>query len=177
MRQIVYVEQINPEPWAMGKLGTGRKGGKVYPTYAKNAVQAAYQEALAETIGDAARAANLPMQPDDAELELTIYVWRAREQYLSPNGTGRTVTRNSADATNIQKATEDALQGILFKNDNQIKRVTCEIVEEGRDVQPCIIIICKPRPGDVSLDTLRDFLAEKAHQTNPNNTIYTEVQE
>lgn len=174
MRQVVYVELINPEPWAMGKLGTGRKGGKVYPTYAKNATQAAYQEALKETIGDAARAAGFPMQPDDAELELKILVWRTREQYTS--GTGRTVTRNSVDATNIQKATEDALQGILFKNDNKVKRVTCEIVEEDRDVSPVIIIICQPRIPDLWNEKYRKIMESLAHQTNPNNNVYLEVQ-
>lgn len=175
MRQVVYVELINPEPWAMGKLGTGRKGGKVYPTYAKNAVQAAYQEALKETIGDAARAADLPMQPEDIDLELSIMVWRTREQYTS--GTGRTVTRNTADATNIQKATEDALQGILFKNDKQVKKVACEIVEEGRDVKPAIIIICEPRPHNAICRTLRTVMEERAHLYSENNNIYLEVQQ
>lgn len=160
MRQVLYIEGINAEPWSVGKLGIGRKNGKTFPTYSKHQVLVAYQEALKEMASEAAaKTPGFAMQPPGVELELIIYIWRRRDQYTS--ATGRTVTRNSADATNVQKATEDALQGVLYPNDNQCRRVTCEIVQEGRDVEPRIIVICQPRGLDYIALAWEGLMASK----------------
>jgi hypothetical protein len=43
-----YVVHVNPEPWAVGPLDLGRRGGKVYATMGQNQQLAAYQEAVRE---------------------------------------------------------------------------------------------------------------------------------
>lgn len=54
--------------------------------------------------------------------ELDFWFWRNTER------------GNIADATNLQKATEDALQGILLKNDRLVVRVGSTVVAQGADV-------------------------------------------
>lgn len=138
MKKILFITELNPEPWAMPTIGTARRGKNVYPTTTKNGIQEAYQEGLKGSV--AAAYPNLEPFPDDMKLQLEIYVWRALDTYQT--ATGRTHTRHVADATNIQKATEDALQGILFKNDTQVKRCSTEIIEQGKDVKSKVLVIC-----------------------------------
>jgi hypothetical protein len=66
------------------------------------------------------------LYPDAVELppyyELDFWFWRNTER------------GNIADATNLQKATEDALQGVLLSNDRQVVRVASTVVAQGPDV-------------------------------------------
>ena len=63
------------------------------------------------------------------------------------------MTGNYADSTNLQKSTEDALQGLLYGNDRETRYVSSEIVDQGPDVHPCIVVHLEPWAGP-SQDTL-----------------------
>lgn len=71
-------------------------------------------------------------------IKLTFYFFRQQAKYLDTNDKVR--QRNQADATNMQKGLEDALQGILFDNDKSVSDIRSVIVSQGPYVEPCIII-------------------------------------
>lgn len=125
--------RINPEPWAIGDLSVGRKGGKLFPRVAPNMNLKMYQEAVREDL------AQRDLQMLEGSIILRFYFWRQQAQYRKTE-TDRQVQRNIADATNLQKGLEDALQGILFANDRAVDDVRSVIVEQGPEVSPLIII-------------------------------------
>lgn len=127
-----FVIEVNPEPWAVGPLSVGRsKGGKVFPKIGRNEQMFHFQEAIKEELGD-------PGVFFEGKVELRVYFWRRRDEYKTPQS--RTHRKHEADATNMLKATEDALQGVLFKNDKDNNDVRAVIVEQGADVTPRIVI-------------------------------------
>lgn len=126
-----FVLDVNPEPWAIGDLSVGRKGGKYFPIVGRNNNLHMYKEAVKEALGS----------PDlwfDGKVELQFYFWRRRDQYKTPQA--RTHRKHEADGTNLSKATEDALQGVFFKNDKDVRRCVWEIVEQGEEITPCVIV-------------------------------------
>jgi len=131
-----FVLDVNPTPWAVGPLSVGRKGGKIFPTYGRNQELHTYKEAVAEAI--------LKQNPRmmEGKVALFLWFWRARPAYQSPQA--RTARKHEADATNMQKATEDALQGILYKNDKDNSLVQSTIVDQGEDVIPKVVICVSP---------------------------------
>lgn len=137
----VRIEGINPEPWKMPNLSVGRKGGKTFPIASTESTQRAYQEALKEAL------ASTDLVPVTGDVSLCLFFWRQIASYVSDKG--RRVTRHKADATNLQKATEDALQGHLFVNDNQVIRVSSRICEQSKDAESRIVIRLG-RPGEVA---------------------------
>lgn len=141
-----FVIGINPDPWAIGPLSVGRRNGKVYPMIGPNLQVVAYKEALKEHLDGAGVL--------EGEVEVHLYVWRR----LDTGTVGdRKKTKHYADATNIQKATEDALQGVLITNDKNVKRISTEIIEQTSEAQPCIVIRVRPyEPFDP--DKLPDFV-------------------
>jgi Holliday junction resolvase RusA-like endonuclease len=127
-----FVLDLNPEPWAIGPLSVGRaKGGKMFPSVGRNTQLWHYQQAIKEALG----------APDiffEGKIELRFYFWRRRDEYNTPQA--RTHRKHEADLTNLQKATEDALQGILFKNDKDVSVIHSWMVQQGPDVEGCVII-------------------------------------
>lgn len=173
MRKILVIEGLNPEPWTAPDISMERRGSRTYPRASKSPILAAYQEALRENIAEAYP--DLPMMPD-VHLQLSFHFWRKLDLYKT--ATGRNMQRKVADATNLQKATEDALQGILFKNDNQVKRVASEIVAEGVDVEPHIVVICDVKTLSWNAmvsgyEVAQQHLAEP-RPTPPGNVLYIE---
>jgi len=126
-----FVLDINPEPWAVGPAGVARKNGKLIPYIGPNKQLQAYQNAIKELIGE---------QPKfiDGKILLRFYFWRNRAEYETPQA--RTHRKHEADTTNLQKATEDALQGILFKNDKDVVDIHSKMVAQGPDVRGKIVI-------------------------------------
>lgn len=116
---------VNPEPWETGGLSIHRKGGKTYPMMVPSGQLVAYKEAVREELEGEAP---LPWR----EFQLTFYFWRKLESSLTVEK-GRKVTRHQVDATNMQKALEDALQGVLFGNDRDVRRIESVIVEQSTD--------------------------------------------
>lgn len=147
MRKVsVIIANINPEAWKMPDLSVGRAKGRVYAVASTNEVVRRYQEAITEALEEALPEGYLPF-PRTENIRLRIVIMRTIEQYVTDKG--RTMTRNRQDATNIQKATEDALQKILFENDIQCTFVSTEIIAQEKGVEPGIYIELSPHkvPG------------------------------
>lgn len=118
-----YVMHLNPEPWAVGAVS----GKRISP----NPNLVAYQNAVREALEGVKK---LP----EGQYKLTFYFWRQMAKYI--DAADRVRQRNQADATNMQKGLEDALQGVLFNNDRDVQDIRSVIVEQGTNVKPCIII-------------------------------------
>lgn len=128
---------INPEPWAIGPLSIGRKKSGVFPRIGPNQQLVTFQQAVREEL------AGITMVEYEM-VELDFYFWRQLESYKVGN---RTVVKKAADVTNLQKATEDALQGLAITNDRNVKRISSHLVAQGQDVEPKIIIRIKEYQG------------------------------
>lgn len=126
-----YYLSVNPEPWSTGDIQTGRRGGKVFGTLAAPAGLVAYQQAVREELEDAK---HLP----PGQYRATFYIWRQQVVYISQ--TDKRVRKHQADATNMQKALEDALQGVLIDNDRNIQDIRTRIVQQGPNVRPQVVI-------------------------------------
>lgn len=125
---------INPEPWTAPEASVSRSAGRAVPRLHKSARLRAYQEAIGEHIS-----CDYPqLEPIDEPLELDFYFWRDLESYKIK---GKNRRRNRADATNLQKALEDALQKYLFTNDRLVRRVQSTLVEQAPDIEPGIVVV------------------------------------
>lgn len=137
-----FVLGLNPEPWAIGPVGTARRAGKLTSYVGRNQQLDAYKEAVAESL----RELIIDTDPDftmyEGKLDLKFYFWRNMAEYTTPQA--RSHRKHEADGTNMAKATEDALQGVLFANDKDVKRMTWEVVEQGPDVIPAVAIQIQP---------------------------------
>lgn len=131
-----YILHLNPEPWAIGPVGVARRNGKIVPYVGRNQQLDAYKEAVREAVGK--------VEMMTGKLEVTFYFWRQRSEYQTPQA--RTHRKHEADATNMQKSTEDALQDLLYKNDKDNVHVESWVVAQGPDVDPMVIIhACQAR--------------------------------
>jgi len=131
-----YVLDVNPEPWAIGPVSVGRRKGGVYPVVGRNEQLWFYQQAIKEAIG------NPSVFIDEGKFELMFFFWRDRAEYKTHQA--RTHRKHEADVTNLAKATEDALQGILFKNDRDTRIIHAEIVEQGPGVNGKVVVGIRP---------------------------------
>lgn len=152
-----YYLPINPEPWAVGPLGVGRKGGKHYPYMGPNLKLKSFQEEVKAWFE------GRRVRQFDEEVTLRFYFWRRLDRYRNPSG--REVLAHASDATNMQKSTEDALQGILFKNDSQVKYVASAVMEQNEHTKPGVGILIMPHhdyevytPGNLSTERMNQDL-------------------
>lgn len=137
MIETYHITGINPEPWVAPEHGLGRKGGKVFvQTYKSSGLQS-YQDAVKEEI--VAQNGHLSdwSAAREERLQVTFWLWRTLDQSEVDS---RRRTRNVADATNMQKSLEDALQGLLYKNDRLNVDVRTIVVEQSADTMPHITI-------------------------------------
>jgi Holliday junction resolvase RusA-like endonuclease len=139
-----FVLDINPEPWAIGALGVARKGGKLIPYVAGNAQLKAFQEAVREELNE--------NEMTEGKFALRFCFWRNRAEYQTHQA--RTHRKHEADLTNMQKATEDALQKILFDNDKDVLDCHTTVVEQGPDVKGRIVIGFKLITDELSVSDL-----------------------
>ena len=132
---------LNPEPWTSPQVSIGRKGGKAFPRFYSNEQMKNFKEALAEAVRQ-----KLPedFEPFEIPIGVTFYFWRRLDEYQSPQA--RTARKHEADATNLQKAAEDALQGVLFKNDKDVSVVTSYIMEQAHDTRPAVVVEIEQYP-------------------------------
>lgn len=121
-----FVMPVNPDPWAIGPLGVGKKNGKYYPYVGRNVQLASYKEAVRDLM------AGVNMLTA-GEYSLTFYFWRRLD------GSGKN-SKHTADATNLQKATEDALQGVLFDNDRDVRHVESWLMQQSEDA-PSVVVL------------------------------------
>jgi hypothetical protein len=90
-----------------------------------------YQEALREYMMETYPDLEI-IEPGPHGLKVAFFFWR------SLNYGGQ--RRNPADATNLTKATEDALQGLVYLNDRANRSVCGNVVAQARDIEPLIIV-------------------------------------
>lgn len=141
-----FVLEVNPEPWAIGPVGYARRGGKMSAYVGRNAQLDAYKEAIREELGDG-------HEMIEGKVELKFFFWRNRAEYKTHQA--RTHRKHEADGTNMMKATEDALQGVLFKNDRDVNRSEWAVVEQGPDVRGKVVIAI--RPGTAMPDVMAEL--------------------
>lgn len=127
-----YILEVNPEPWSVGQIGYARKGGKMTAYMGRNAQLDAYKEAVREEL--------LTKNPLllEGKIHLQFFFWRRMDDYETAQG--KRARKHEADLTNMQKATEDALQGILFKNDKDVISVRAHLVEQGTDTFGRVVV-------------------------------------
>lgn len=138
-----HVHGINPVPWQTGTPFVVRAKGRVFAKMAPAGKLVDYQTALAEEFEKQNPGAGTFV----GNLEVQFHFWR--------NKIGRDV---HADSTNLQKAAEDALQGILYVNDKNNLHVTGHLVEEGPKVKPYIIVrIREYVAGTIAIPAQREY--------------------
>lgn len=183
-----YVLGVNPRPWAVGPLSSGRNAtGKVFSTMGRNQELHAYEAALAATLlleypylrefvdakllkkfpdlrryvaGDPAKAKDRSLWAG-AEVELTFHFWQKLE---TAEISGKKITDKVADLTNMVKAAEDAVQGLLLNNDTQVRAQRNVIYQRDEQVPEGIVVIsiepfCGPDP-----DELPSFVWERVEE-------------
>lgn len=135
-----FVLHLNAEPWAVGPLGVGRRKGGTYPYIGPNKQLTVFQESIREQLGKQVIL--------EGDVEITFYISRCLFEYFSPGG--RKGRAHEADATNMQKGIEDALQKVIIDNDRQVKKIQTTIVEQSQTAKSFIIINVKPYVPDLS---------------------------
>jgi Holliday junction resolvase RusA-like endonuclease len=126
------IDGVNPEPWAIGPLGVGRRAGGFFPFVGPNKGLQAYQQAIREELSE------VDFALIDGPIGLEFYFWRRLT--LISTSAKKSYRSNSADATNLQKGLEDALQGTVFANDRVVSDIHSVIVEQGPNVTPRIVM-------------------------------------
>lgn len=144
MTELWFHVGVNPEPWAVGPIGYNRRGGKMGAYMGRNQQLDAYENAVKEAVQ---AQYNGPMLT--GKLSVEFFFWRHRAEYTTPQA--RTHRKHDADATNMLKATEDALQGVLYANDKDNSCVRAVIVAQGPDVEGQIVIHITEAPVLIEL--------------------------
>jgi Endodeoxyribonuclease RusA len=127
---------VNPEPWAVGPIVIGRRNGRPTGNMGRNVQLDAYKQAIREEF-DQRYAPMVAQYPPYYSLDFFFY--RRQDAYLTQ--AERRHRKHEADATNLSKSTEDALQGYLYENDRDVKRVCSWVVEQGPDVEhPGVVV-------------------------------------
>jgi Holliday junction resolvase RusA-like endonuclease len=154
-----YVLDINPEPWDLGSLGVARRGGKMRATISPNQQLQAYQEAIREAIRE------LDPEMVSGSVRLKFFYWRNLATYRTES---RTVHRKKPDVTNMNKATEDALQGILYENDRDVTDVQGVLVQAGTEVHGAVVVGIEGDTGLNLLDQLGEVVMQRLKELNEN---------
>jgi Holliday junction resolvase RusA-like endonuclease len=124
------------------------------PNFQLEAFKGAVIEALADDT----------IVPFEGPVELSFFFWRQLTKYESVES-GRKISKQRADATNLQKALEDALQGIFFANDREVCRVTTTVVEQGAETVPRIVLCVKEYMGADDLG-IPDFVWQTINEAD-----------
>lgn len=129
-----FVVPLNPEPWAVGPLSVIRAGNKTIPKIGPNRQLKEFQLAVKEQLDG--------VVPEKGEVEVRIFVWRRIEEYKTHQA--KSARSHEADATNMQKAIEDAIQGCLITNDREVRKISTTVVEQSTNAISMIVIHVKP---------------------------------
>ncbi len=118
----------------MGTVYVVTAGKRPFPKVSPNKTLKVYQDAvqaelLVEDIGI------LPGPMYSVRFSFS----RQRTQYTTVSG--RTSTRNHADVTNMQKSTEDALQGVRLGNDRDVVRTESRLIGPQRPTTLPYVVI------------------------------------
>lgn len=149
----MLLDGLNPEPWTAGDLSTMRKGGRVIPITLPNGNLRSYKETVKEMVGSALEELGIatPVFPKDTPLMVHFYYWRQWQEFTI---IGRKARRKHSDTSNMTKALEDALQGLIYHNDSKNVVAFGHTVESGPDVDPKILF---------HVDLVPDWMAAAAN--------------
>jgi hypothetical protein len=129
-----YVLSLNPEPWRVGPISVGRKTqGNPYPVVGRDQQLYNYQLAVQEELKRQG-AVMRSLKIGDEGYELVFFFHHVLESYQT--ATGRNSKDRPADLTNLAKATEDAIQGVLIDNDTFVVKQTNYISRSGHFGKP-----------------------------------------
>jgi hypothetical protein len=149
-----FVVDVNPIPWRVPPFSRGR--GPKGVVAGRDAELHAYEEAIRDEV--IAKGAYLMPGP------YMIQLWFSRT--LAGNV-------NAADVTNMQKSTEDALQGAVIENDTETVEIFSHRIAQGEDAPGVVIIEVW---GEYSIDPppwiktiLLDRIENDPAQIAPNN--------
>lgn len=125
MAEQVFCIFTNPEPWRVPPMSPGRnkKTGKLIVQSGRDELVASYQEEIREAV--LAQGAYMM----DPGYKIDLYFYRIQETVNT--GSGRKNKRSRADATNMQKAIEDALQGTVIHNDVDTVSIASHVIPAG----------------------------------------------
>lgn len=154
------LDGINPEPWEAPEGAVVRpKGKKPFVQFHKTARSRAYQTA----IQDEFKRQYPDVEPFDFECSVTFFFWRTLD---APRA-------RKVDATNLQKSTEDALQGLLYVNDVLVTHVESFIMAQEPDADSKIIIWINPVSSPpIHIDSIVDQLLI-AQKSKPDQNLRT----
>lgn len=134
-----FVFDVNPYPWKVPPISVGRKGKGVYPVVGRDEGLHTYKQAIKEQIGQ------MPHWKIDGPVVLNLWFYRNVPKYTTQSG--RRAKKHDADTTNMQKATEDALQGFLFDNDSEVTIVSSHRVEQSESTVAKLVVCVLPYTG------------------------------
>ena len=161
MKEYWFVLHVNPTPWTAPTVSIGRKKGKPFPMVYSSEELKNYKAAIEDEIEKALRDNHPDFVPIEDEIALHFFFYRKVEKLHRGKSTRR---GNYADATNLQKATEDGLQGTLFVNDSQVVDVRSTIAEQSTEVEnPCVVVrmIWHPERPKVPDELLEDIALDQ----------------
>lgn len=132
-----YVIPVNPEPWVTPPYSTVPvRGGKHWVVKAgRDNRSHTFKEAVREELE------RQGVAKIEAPYRLHFLFYRKLDRYQLESG--KKHTRHDADATNMQKLLEDALQGYLIDNDTDTRLITSQIVEQGSDAPGLCVVIAQ----------------------------------
>lgn len=156
------IQGVNPEPWESPESFVRRVKGsdKLSVGHHSSRRMRLFQDSVKE---------EFPIQNPGfinlgtAALDVRFYLWRSVAVF--ENASGRVVEGNDVDATNCQKALEDALQGILYKNDTNNVQVSTWL-HQAVDIEPFIIIRVELSDGECPVGHMRDVLTDNRFTIN-----------
>lgn len=136
-----YVLDVNPEPWVVGPINVIRKNGHFIPKVGQDAQLADYQKAIKASLED-----QNPVLVQ-GKVKLTFLFWRQQEEYKTASS--RKHRKHEADVTNMIKAAEDALQGVVIGNDRDTREVRGYIMKQGADVRGRVLVCVEPAEDEM----------------------------
>lgn len=139
-----FVVPLNPEPWAVGPLSVGRRNGRPFPMMGRNQQLYHYQEAVRGEL-ERQRAELLALNDEVDGYELVFMFHQVLETWTSQSG--RASQDKEADLTNLVKATEDAIQGVLIENDRAVRKQTNYVERSLAGATPYVVIGVAPYIG------------------------------
>lgn len=151
----VFIIPVNPIPWRVPPFSPGRhpRSGKLYIKAGRDDELHFYQDSVKEVI--------LRQQPVlvDPPYQLKFWFWRNLEDEHA----------QIADSTNMQKACEDALQGVVIHNDVDVEVIKSERVAAGSYIPGLIVLEVRNgeniiRESPPSAEYVYKYLEELKHK-------------
>lgn len=114
-----------PVPKARPRFAKTKRGTIIYTPKATTE----YENTIAQYALEARTKAGIPLITDPVELSITI---SPQETYISIKKIDNHKFKIRGDLDNVLKAILDALQGVIYKNDKQVKSINIKLIGEAK---------------------------------------------